>query len=96
MSLLSISAAKAASKPADVIDRDGVSASNDQPVHVSHFFPDRPRHLPWIVEFTGLTKQSIYRLMRLNRFPRPIRLGMRKVAWMESDVVAWLKSRQQA
>lgn len=54
---------------------------------------DRPHPLSWVIEFTGYSKQSIYRLMNEGQFPQSIRLGANKVAWMESEVIAWLNSR---
>ncbi len=57
---------------------------------------DRPHPLSWVIELTGYSKQSIYRLMAAGEFPKPISLGARKVAWMESDVLSWLNSRVQA
>ena len=32
---------------------------------------------------------TIYRKMQAGTFPRPVRIGVRRVAWRESDVVAW-------
>ena len=34
----------------------------------------------------GLSRSSIYRLMRLGLFPEPIRIGVRAVRWNEADV----------
>ncbi|MBR7069333.1 MAG: AlpA family phage regulatory protein [Oxalobacter sp.] len=48
------------------------------------------------MDFTNLSKQSIYRLMAENDFPRQINLGARKVAWLESEVRAWLDHRIEA
>ena len=56
----------------------------------------RPRPLSWVMDFTNLSKQSIYRLMAENDFPRQINLGARKVAWLESEVRAWLDHRIEA
>lgn len=39
------------------------------------------------------SRPSIYRLIRLNQFPVPIHLGDRRVAFVESEVDAWLQSR---
>jgi len=54
---------------------------------------DFPRPLSWVIELAGYSKQSIYRLMAAGEFPRNVKLGKRKVAWMESDVYDWLKKR---
>ena len=57
---------------------------------------NKPRPLSWVIEHTGYSKQSIYRLMAIGAFPSSIRLGANKVAWMESDVQGWLNDRIQA
>jgi len=38
---------------------------------------------------TGLSKPTIYRRMGEGTFPSPVAIGLRAVAWRESDVVAW-------
>ena len=38
---------------------------------------------------TGYSKSSIYRLIGLEEFPKPIAFNPRCVRWRESDVVAW-------
>jgi prophage regulatory protein len=45
---------------------------------------------------TTYSKASIYRLIALGLFPKPVKLGPARVAWRESDVVAWLDSRAPA
>jgi len=56
---------------------------------------DRPRPISWVTEFTGKSKQTIYRWESQNLFPKRIRLGANSVAWLESDVRAWLESREK-
>jgi prophage regulatory protein len=43
----------------------------------------------------GITysKITLWRYIRLGRFPAPIKLGEMKSAWVESEVDEWLKSR---
>lgn len=48
---------------------------------------------PDVEKYTGLSCSSIYRLMRLGRFPAPIKVGLRKVGWRESDLTSWVNSR---
>jgi prophage regulatory protein len=43
---------------------------------------------------TGLSRSTIYAWMERGDFPKPVRLGTRIVAWRESDVTAWLESRE--
>jgi len=52
--------------------------------------------LPAVIERTGLSRSSIYRLVQLGQFPANIKLSERASAWRESDVTAWLESRRPA
>ena len=44
----------------------------------------------------GLSRSSLYRLMRQGMFPEPIRVGVRAVRWPSSEIEAWLSSRPRA
>lgn len=46
-----------------------------------------------VTALTGLSRSSIYKFVGDGRFPRPIRLGARSVAWLEREVEAWLAER---
>jgi prophage regulatory protein len=46
-----------------------------------------------VLALTGLSRVSIWRLVRLNQFPSPIELSTNAIGWLESDVVAWRESR---
>ncbi|WP_306132235.1 helix-turn-helix transcriptional regulator [Roseivivax marinus] len=50
------------------------------------------RHLrrPDVEYITGLSRSTIYALMDKGKFPRPVKLGARIVAWPESCIDAWL------
>lgn len=52
--------------------------------------------LPQVLYVTGLGRTALYDLMSKNRFPRPVRLSSRAVAWRESDIVAWISERPTA
>ena len=41
----------------------------------------------------GLSRASIYRLMGLSRFPRPLVVGSKAVRWPRESIDAWLSSR---
>lgn len=60
------------------------------------FDPDRPVFLrmPSVLRITGLGRSTIYRLVAEHRFPSPVKLGRRAVAWRRSDVDLWSGSRQ--
>jgi len=48
------------------------------------------RELRQIVPFTP---QHIWRLEKQGKFPRRIKIGVRRVGWYLSDVEAWLADR---
>lgn len=55
----------------------------------------RVLRLPSVVAFVGLSRSSIYVMMKENEFPRPIQLGKRAVAWRETDIQNWLADRTE-
>lgn len=52
--------------------------------------------LPAVMARTGLPRSSIYERMARGDFPRPITLGKRTVAWLESDIDAWIATQVKA
>jgi prophage regulatory protein len=51
---------------------------------------------PEVETLTGLSCATIYRLMAEGRFPKPVKLGERSVAWREADLEVWLAERPAA
>jgi prophage regulatory protein len=51
---------------------------------------------PAVLEATCVTKSTLYMWMRAGLFPLPVQLGPRSVGWRQSDIDAWLASRQTA
>jgi prophage regulatory protein len=49
--------------------------------------------LPKAKAVTGLSKSSLYELIRANSFPAPVHLGARTVAWVASEVKQWAAER---
>ena len=49
---------------------------------------------PAVQARTGLGRSMIYRYVKEGRFPAPVRIGNRAVAWRESDVSAWIAERK--
>ena len=49
--------------------------------------------LPEVKTVTGLSKSSLYALIRANSFPAPVRLGPRTVAWVRSEIKQWAAER---
>lgn len=52
--------------------------------------------LPEVKLVTGLSKTSLYALIREKSFPAPVRLGPRAVAWVKSEVRQWAVERVHA
>ena len=49
--------------------------------------------LPEVKSRTGFSRSSIYLFVKCGTFPRPVRIGGRAVAWLESDIDAWIEAR---
>ncbi len=49
--------------------------------------------LPEVISRVGLSKPSLYRLMKKNKFPKSIPLSDRTVAWENSEVSLWINER---
>ena len=43
---------------------------------------------------TGLSKATLYKLIKAGDFPSQKRLGARSVGWLDTDIAAWIESRQ--
>ncbi|WP_386077517.1 helix-turn-helix transcriptional regulator [Vreelandella sp. F11] len=43
-----------------------------------------------VMDRTGLAKSTIYKYISLGQFPQPTKLGTRAVAWVESEIEAWI------
>lgn len=49
--------------------------------------------LPEVLNKTGYKKAWIYRLISEDRFPKPIKLGERAVAFIEAEIDEWISGR---
>ncbi|NOR30801.1 MAG: AlpA family phage regulatory protein [Sulfitobacter sp.] len=49
-----------------------------------------------VLEITGLSRSTIYRMMERSEFPKPTRIGMRAIGWRESIVGSWISTRNEA
>lgn len=52
--------------------------------------------MPNVKSRTGLSRSTIYAMIKDNRFPKYISLGARSVGWLESEIDAWIESRVNA
>lgn len=49
-----------------------------------------------VMEKTTLSKSTIYRLIKTADFPKPKKLSLRAVAWLESEINEWIESRNSS
>lgn len=47
-----------------------------------------------VAELVGLSRPTIYNMEKAGTFPKKTPLGRRAVAWRESEITAWMESRQ--
>jgi len=45
---------------------------------------------------TGLSRASVYRLIKSNQFPSRRQLSKKSVGWLNSDIDSWIESRPMA
>ena len=55
---------------------------------------DRLIRRPEVEAMTGLSRSAIYAFMDRGDFPRPRRIDRQAVAWRESEIDAWIMSRE--
>lgn len=58
--------------------------------------PTRLLRKPEVLHLTGLATSTLYSYMSAGRFPRPVKVGARSVAWPEEAVLDWIASRPVA
>ena len=51
--------------------------------------PERLLRLPEVISQTGLNRNSIY---QIKDFPKPVKIGARATAWVQSEIQLWIRS----
>ena len=46
-----------------------------------------------VIRLTGLGRSTIYRLIAEDKFPSPVRLAKRAIAWRRGDLERWSEGR---
>lgn len=49
-----------------------------------------------VMQVTGLSRMTIYRLELADKFPKRRQLSENSVAWLESDISEWIETRPVA
>jgi prophage regulatory protein len=55
--------------------------------------PVRAIPRPEVQTIAALSRSGLYRAMAESGFPKPIKVGPRRVAWIHAEVVEWLNAR---
>lgn len=54
---------------------------------------DRMIKLPEVISMTGLSRSSIYLLIKKGNFPSQVKLSTRSSGWHWKEIHSWLESR---
>ncbi|QJT78888.1 AlpA family transcriptional regulator [Kosakonia sp. MUSA4] len=60
---------------------------------VSDVIQERFLRLPEVMHLCGLSRSTIYDLISRNMFPQQVSLGGKNVAWLHSEITAWMTAR---
>lgn len=80
---------------------DKVSAARKRPQLTTRHVTIEPGrvHLmrrPEVERVTGLSRSALYRLLKCGDFPKQVSLSSMAVAWLASEVEAWISARVAA
>lgn len=70
-----------------------VSRSGAHLTPVSAQPQERFLRLPEVIHQCGLSRSTLYDLIARNSFPAQVSLGGKNVAWLQSEVTAWMAER---
>ena len=68
----------------------GVNTMPATPQDVRQFWREKDVRQHW----APVGHSTLWRWMRAGKFPKPVRLGTRTVAWRDQDLRAWAASRK--
>ena len=51
--------------------------------------------LPEVIKITALSRSTIYSYIQKNSFPKPVRIGTRAVAWLETEILDFLNQKTE-
>jgi prophage regulatory protein len=57
---------------------------------------DRFLDIRLVCREVNLGRSGVYALIKAGRFPRSRKLSPRRVGWLQSEIEAWIESRQAA
>lgn len=64
------------------------------PIYEATIPSNRVLSMKEVITKASLSKSTMYVYIQLGIFPAPIKLGLRRVGWLESEVEDWLENRK--
>jgi prophage regulatory protein len=52
--------------------------------------------MPSVMEATNLSRSTIYRMIKTNRFPAPVKLSSRIAVWPATELAEWQRAAMAA
>lgn len=52
--------------------------------------------LPEVLKTTGLSRTTVWRMVKAGTFPPPVKLSNRAIGWLRSDIEEWVRNRPVA
>ena len=65
----------------------------ESPLAKSELTPTLLLRMPTVMRLTGLARSTIYKMIAEQKFPTPVRIGTRAVAWRHTDLERWSAAR---
>lgn len=50
-------------------------------------------HLPEVCRRVGLARSTVWARISQGTFPEPVKLGPKRVGWVEAEIDAWIQAR---
>ena len=64
-------------------------------LHTGEIIMQKIYRLKNVIEVTGMSRSTIYRLMDQDKFTKPIKLSQRIIGFLEEDIDQWIQERYQ-
>jgi len=48
-----------------------------------------------VIKITGLSRSSILSFAKEGSFPKPFKIGVKAMGWLESDIDNWIEDRSK-
>jgi len=68
----------------------------DQSMNEHTHTPPTILRMPEVMRIVGMSRPSLYRMMKAGTFPQQVRLSPGAVGWLRSEVEGWLTERVAA